>query len=96
MEHTLLEVLGPLVASGRFVDAILIFMALEGIALIAYQRVTGRGIAPLAVIANLLAGGGLLLALRATITGAGWPVIAACMGLSFAAHLADLQRRWRQ
>ena len=82
-------------SSGRFVDAILVFMVLEGMALIAYQRATGRGIAPAALLANLLAGGGILLALRATLAGWSLPVIGACLGLSFAAHVADLQRRWR-
>ena len=77
-----------------YVDAILIFMALEGIALIAYRRATGRGIEPGALIANLIAGGGLLLALRAALTGYGLPVIGACLCLSFAGHLADLQKRW--
>lgn len=82
-------------ASGQFVDWVLLFMALEGAALIAYQQKTGRGIQPASVIANLIAGGALLLALRATLAGWGLPVIAACLALSFAAHVADLQRRWR-
>jgi hypothetical protein len=90
-----MESLGELFVSGRIVDAILAFMVIEGVILIAYQRRTGRGIAPASVIANLAAGGGLLLALRATIAGWGVLAISACLGLSFAAHLADLQRRWR-
>ena len=87
--------LHSLFASGRFVDVILTFMVIEGAVLIAYQRATGRGIAPLALIANLLAGGGILLALRATLSGWGAGASSAFLAVSFAAHLTDLQRRWR-
>ena len=79
----------------HFVDAILVFMVVEGCVLIAYQRVTGRGIAPFSVVANLLAGGGILLALRATIAGWGIGAVAACMAVSFPPQLADLRWRWR-
>lgn len=89
------DTIASVVTSGRFVDAILAFMVAEGLVLIAYQRATGRGIAPASVVANLVAGGGLLLALRATLAGWGAGAVALCMALSFAAHLADLQRRWR-
>jgi hypothetical protein len=82
-------------ADGRFVDAILVLMVVECVGLIAYRRVTGRGIEPGAVIANLIAGGALLVALRAMLTGWGLPVIGLCMAVSGAAHVADLQRRWR-
>ncbi len=76
------------------VDAILLFMVLEGLALVAYQHWTRRGIAPFSVLANLLAGGGILLALRAYLTGADPMVILACFGLSFIAHCADMRHRW--
>jgi hypothetical protein len=89
------ETLTSLITGTGFVDAILVFMVLEGVVLIAYHWSTGRGIAPVALIANLLAGGGILLALRATLSGWGVGAVAACMALSFAAHLTDLQRRWR-
>ena len=35
----------------------------------------------------------LLLALRAALTGAGWPWIAAALAASFPFHIADLIRR---
>jgi hypothetical protein len=76
------------------VDAILIFMVLEGLALVAYRHWTGRGIAPFSVLANLLAGGGILLALRAYLSNADPLVIMACFGLSFIAHCADISHRW--
>ncbi|MDZ4842181.1 MAG: hypothetical protein SH859_08570 [Hyphomicrobium aestuarii] len=77
------------------VDAILALMVLEGLALIAYQQWTGRGIAPLAVVVNLTSGAALLLALRAVVSGWGTAVVVACLLLSFAAHIADLALRWR-
>jgi hypothetical protein len=87
--------LPTLITGGLFVDVILAFMVAEGIVLVAFHLATGRGIAPAAVVANLLAGGGLLLALRAMLGGWGLPAVAACFALSLAAHVTDLQRRWR-
>jgi hypothetical protein len=76
------------------VDAIMIFMVIEGLALVGYQQWTGRGIAPFSVLVNLLAGGGILLALRAYLASADPVLIMACFGLSFIAHLADMRHRW--
>lgn len=42
---------------------------------------------------RLLPGALMMLALRAALTGLGWPWIAAWLALSFPAHLADLRRR---
>ena len=84
-----------LLASGQFVDLILVFMVLEGLCLLAYGRATGRGLAPSAVVTNLLSGGFLVLALRAALAGAPAAWIALCMAAAFMAHVADLQRRWR-
>jgi hypothetical protein len=89
------EIIAQLIASGRAVDLILGFMVVEGLALAAYQRVTGRGIAPASLAANLIAGGSILLALRAMQSGWGPAAIGACLAVSFAAHLADLRSRWR-
>jgi hypothetical protein len=89
------EIVASYLSSGRLIDLILAFMLIEGIALIAYQRVTKRGIAPASLIKNLLAGGCILLAFRAALAGWGIGAITACLGLSFAAHLADLQDRWK-
>jgi apolipoprotein N-acyltransferase len=43
---------------------------------------------------TLRAGAALLLALRAAITGAAWPWIAAWLAAAGLAHLADLRTRW--
>lgn len=84
-----------LIASGRAVDLILALVIVEAVALVTYRRASGRGIAPMDLLPNLLAGAFLLLSLRAALTGAtaGW--IALFLTAALAAHLADLIRRWR-
>lgn len=52
--------------------------------------------APAAVVANGLSGICLLLALRAALTDAAPGAVALWLGLSFAAHLADLAARLRR
>ena len=85
-----------LFTSGRIVDVILALMVLEGIVLVVYHRATGRGIAPSGLLANMLAGGCLLLALRVALTGASWHWIALSLAAALLAHLADLRCRWRR
>ena len=80
--------------SGQIADIILALVVLEAVALIAYWRVTGRGIAAADLLPNLAAGACLLLALRTAITGAGWIWTAAFLAAALVAHLADLARRW--
>jgi hypothetical protein len=82
------------VESGHLVEAILGLTVFEWLALAAYHRHTGRGVAPQHFSRNLLSGMFLLLALRQALTGAWWGWIAACLLASLLAHLADLARRW--
>lgn len=82
-------------ASGRAVDLILCLMVAEGILLAFYHRRTGRGIAIRDLAGVLLAGGFLLLALRAALTGASWVWVAGFLVAGLVAHLGDLARRWR-
>lgn len=84
-----------LFSSGRIVDLILALMVLEGLLLVGWHRLTGKGPAPLDVVANLLAGALLLAALRAALMGAHWTHVALWLLAAFIAHLADLARRWR-
>jgi hypothetical protein len=84
------------IASGHAIDLILLLVLAEGLALFAYRWKTGRGIAGADLIANLLAGACLMLALRAALAGAGWIWIALCMSAALLAHLADLWRRWQR
>jgi hypothetical protein len=88
--------LTELYASGRIVDIILCAIALEMLLLIAIHRRTGRGLAPVTLLANTLAGVCLLLALRTALVGADWTWIALCMFGALLAHLADLWQRSRE
>jgi hypothetical protein len=85
-----------LFASGRIIDLILGAVALETWLLLALQRRTGRGPAPVALLANNLAGVFFLLALRAALVAASWPWIAASMFAALLAHLGDLWLRLRK
>lgn len=83
-----------LVASGRIVDLILVLVAVELVVFGHIKARRGSGIAWRALLPNLLAGAALLLALRAAITGATWPWIAAWLAAAGLAHVADLRVRW--
>jgi hypothetical protein len=85
-----------LISSGRIADLIVGLMLLEAIALIGYYVVKGRGIAPVDLLVNLLAGVALLLALRAALTGAGWRTIAGILAVAGVLHVVDLSRRWKR
>ena len=79
----------------RFVDLALALILLEGLGLIGYHALTGRGPPPLGLIANLLAGGFLVLVLREMLVGAPPVWMAASLGAALAAHGLDLFTRWR-
>jgi hypothetical protein len=82
-----------LFASGRIVDAILVLVAAEALLLAWLAR--SRGLARAPLLANLASGAALMLALRAALTGAVWPVVAGWMLAGLLAHLADLTLRLR-
>lgn len=88
--------MGEFFASGRVADLILLMLALEGVALGAYHRWTGRGIAFRRLLPFLLAGAAFALSLRAALTGAGWPLVALPLMGAFGAHLWDIAARWRR
>ncbi len=79
---------------GRVIDLILALMAVEAVALAVLYHMTGRGIAPVRLLPNLLAGAFLMLALRASLTGAGATAIGSWLALGLVGHLADLALRW--
>ncbi len=87
--------MGGLFQSGRVVDLILLLMAAEGVLLWVYRRNTGQGISTFGLVANLVAGACLLLALRAALTASSWEAVALWLTLALCAHLADLRSRWR-
>lgn len=82
---------GPLVQfflNGHAVDVALAVLLIEALALILWRR------RPLAgVLTTVIPGACLLLALRASLTGAGVGWIGLWLALSLPAHLADLWKR---
>jgi len=84
------------VTSGRAVDLVLAFVVIEAIVLMAYRKVTGRGLRPLRVVLLLLPGVCLLLALRAALVGGAPLTVAAWLTAALFAHLADLWQRQHQ
>ncbi len=85
-----------LFSSPLWVDLIIVFTLLEGLALAVYFRLTGRGV-PLAQFGvNLVSGVCLMFALRSAIAGAGAMWIAAGLLASGLAHGLDLWRRWQR
>ncbi|MCP1675825.1 hypothetical protein J2T57_002980 [Natronocella acetinitrilica] len=82
-----------LVTSGRVVDLVLLLTAAEAIALVAYHRLTGRGVPPGELIPYLLAGVFILLALRVALVGAAWYWIPVLLLGSLFAHLGALAKR---
>lgn len=88
--------MAELFATGRVVDLILALMVVEAVALGLLWARTARGVPPIALIVNLVAGALLLLALRAALTDAGPAATGTFLGLALVAHLADLALRWQR
>jgi hypothetical protein len=80
--------------SGAIVDLVLAIVAAETAALVLFNRLTGRGPSPAALLVTALSGVFLLLALRAALTGQSWTAVSLPLLGAFAAHLADLRMRW--
>ena len=87
--------MAKLFANGRFVDLILILVAIEAVILVFYWRSMRRGIAPMDLLPNLVAGAFLLLALRLALGGAGWQLCCGSLAAAGLAHVVDVARRWR-
>jgi hypothetical protein len=83
-----------LFATGRIVIYILALLVVEAVVLIAASRMAGKALRPLDLIVSLLAGAGLLLALRGALIGDSWPKIAPWLVVALCAHLLDVIRRW--
>lgn len=74
-------------ASGHAVDVVLAVLAIEAL-LLKY-----RGAGWLDISGALLPAVLMMIALRAALTGAAWPMIAIPLTLAFPVHLYDLRRR---
>lgn len=84
-------------ASGRAVDIVLAVIALEFVVLtLIGARSDALGPVALRTFLQLMPGACLLLALRAALTGAAWPIIALLLALSFPLHLLDTVWRARE
>jgi hypothetical protein len=84
-----------LFTSGRAIDVALLCIAVEVVLLLVIRQRTSRGLRPLDLFGQLLAGALLLLGVRCAVTGADYRWTAACLMASFPAHIFDLMRRWR-
>lgn len=79
-----------------WVDAVIAFTLLEGLALVLYFRVTRRGVAPSQFAWNMAAGVCLMLAVRLALVGAGAPWLFLALFASGVCHGTDLWRRWQR
>jgi len=86
--------MAELFSSGAIAAVILAFMAAELVLLALHQRFTGSPYAISDIVWTLAAGAGLVLALGAALSGAAWPVIAACLLVAMVGHCADVYRRF--
>ena len=89
------DVLGDLVRSGRIAEIALALIVIEAIVVSRIRTRHGRAALDVGLIAHLAAGGFLLLALRAALTGTGWETVAAWLFGGLVAHLVDLGARLR-
>jgi hypothetical protein len=80
--------------TGGLIDAIIVLVVFEAIAIFIWRMKTGNGPALSSLACNLLAGAFLLLALRNAIVGASEVWIAACLLAAFVSHILDLRGRW--
>ena len=81
---------------GSLIDIVIVFTLIEGATLVAYHRITGKGVAPTEFAANLCSGLCLMLALRTALSGAWWGWTALLLLGSGLAHASDLWRRWQR
>lgn len=85
-------------APGRLLELIIVGVVLEGVALCAYRRRTGRGMRVPEVAAFLGAGLALLVAARSavapTASGAQTLAFAGAMAVALGCHVWHLAQRW--
>jgi len=81
------------IVGGHAVDVVLAVLVIEACVLLVRRKPNQRLRGVLDVLCALAPGAGLLLALRASLTGLDWPWIGFLITASFPFHLADLARR---
>ena len=81
------------IRSGRIADVILVAIAVETLLFGFYFWRRGQSLALLSFVASGLAGGAIVLALRAVLREQGWLFVAIYLAAALLAHLADLALR---
>ncbi|MEO0619392.1 MAG: hypothetical protein AAFZ01_08930 [Pseudomonadota bacterium] len=84
-----------MLTSPLIVDLILGLVAIEIVALSYLFGRTSALFAPLPLLANTIAGIGILIALRGALAGTPWPWVPLGLTVSLVAHLCDLALRWK-
>lgn len=88
----LIDALASVVQSGEFFDWVLLGVAVELVALVAW-----RGSALLTdLLPNLAAGAALMMSVKLAITDAPWQWLVVALSAALLAHVIDLVRRLRQ
>ena len=88
--------LGPWIEGGQIVDLIIGLILIEASCLMAYHRITQRGLALQEYGLNLASGLFLMLALRATLAHLSWIWIAASLSAAGLAHGVDMLLRFKR
>lgn len=91
-----MTVLDSLIGSGRIVDLMLALVALEVIGILLFRRVRGGGVAAVPLLANIGAGGSLMMALRASLMGGSASQVAPWLIAALVFHVLDLALRWER
>jgi hypothetical protein len=81
------------IRSGRIADIILVVLAVELAAVSFYLWRRRRRLALMSFVASSLAGGSLVLAMRAILQESGWLFVAIYLAAALLAHVADLALR---
>ena len=90
----MLELLASSLESGLLIDLILALMVAEAAALALLARWLGRNLPLADILALLLPGALLMLAIRFALTGAGPLAVAVALLAALLAHIADVVRRF--
>lgn len=91
-----MQILEHLITSGRIIDIMLAFLAIETLWLVWRRQNTGHGPTIAAIVTNAGAGGSLMLALKAMFLSSSWPLLATALLASMFFHISDLVMRWRE
>lgn len=90
-----MQTIEEFVLSGRVVDVMLGLMLLEVVVFRVPRIRAALGQRALPLLFNAGAGVSLMLALRTTLTGGSWLVLAACLLAAGCFHALDVFLRWR-